>query len=88
MHLHDHVFQVVNVNGRGLDGGDALFEGRDGADADFSRPRASSLRLSHTSSRLMAAGVMPWMRLAWPMVSGRCWLRRPCTSRDRPRTLV
>src|SRR6266700_4032626 len=31
-------------------------------------------RLRWTSSKVIAAGVMPEMRFAWPIVSGRCWL--------------
>ena len=38
------------------------------------------------TSSISAAGVTPWTRLAWPMVSGLCRLSFCCTSRDRPRT--
>ena len=45
-------------------------------------------RFRCTSSSEIAAGVMPEMRAAWPIVSGRCWLSFCCTSVDRPRTVA
>ena len=36
----------------------------------------------------VAAGVMPWMREAWPMVCGLCWLSFCFTSLDRPATVA
>ena len=56
----------------------ALFCGR-----SFAR---AARRFRCTSSREIAAGVTPWMRDAWPIVSGR-WCASFCrTSIDRPRT--
>ena len=37
--------------------------------------RRAKPRFRCTSSSEIAAGVMPWMRAAWPIVSGRCWLQ-------------
>ena len=57
------------------EGGDAVFG--EGCSCGFgSRPRDRSPRLSHTSSRRDGRRGDAWMRLAWPMVSGLCWLRR------------
>src|SRR5690606_11352980 len=44
-------------------------------------------RFRWTSSNDSAAGVTPWMRAAWPIVSGRCSFSFCWTSADRPLTL-
>jgi len=53
--------------------------------ADLSGVRTPRFRW--TSSSEIAAGVIPEMREAWPIVSGLCWFSFCCTSIDRPRTL-
>ena len=45
-------------------------------------------RFKCTINSATAAGVTPEMRLAWPTVSGRCWLSFCCTSADKPLTLL
>src|SRR5476651_1285682 len=46
----------------------------------------SARRFRCTRRSEIAAGVTPWMRAAWPTVSGRCCVSFCCTSFDSPRT--
>src|SRR5260221_10591718 len=53
--------------------------------ADLSGVRTPRFRWTRSSE--IAAGVIPEMREAWPIVSGLCWFSFCCTSICRTRTL-
>ena len=78
--------ELATLPGRGFDrhGSQSRLDRLVEVQALFSIP--APRRFKCTSRSEIAAGVMPWMRAAWPIVSGRCWESFCCASRESPRT--